>query len=168
MISSLLLILYNSREILYGLYWDYRIFFKILDLIIYFCLLTLWRSFPHKEIGNHACSKWKYFQFFFWFQNPFTSARPGTKDSTASIEYPGWGIFIAVFFTIVSMVPIILWLGYDLYKNPGAWKAGFIKKFTNSVELHPDPVRMDPSRRKTTHEIESEILKEFEQAGLNQ
>lgn len=66
------------------------------------------------------------------------------------------------------MVPIIVWLSHDLYKNPGAWKSGFIKRFTDPAELHPDPVWIDPSRRKTTHEIESEILKEFEQAGLNQ
>ena len=65
-------------------------------------------------------------------------------------------------FTVASMIPIIVWLMRDLIKNPGQWKEGFRNKLTRLVEYHPDPVRIDPSRRKNAQEIEGEIWKEFE------
>jgi len=64
------------------------------------------------------------------------------------------------------MIPIIVWLVRDLIKNPGQWKEGFRKKFTNMIEYHPDPSMMDPSRRKATQVLESEIVKEFEMNNM--
>jgi len=100
--------------------------------------------------------------------DPFSSKHPGTEESTAKVEYPGWGVFIAVFFTIVSMVPIIIWLVKDLVKNPSKWGAAFRKKFTDPIEYHPDPARADPSRRKTINEVQMDILKEFEKAAATE
>ena len=58
------------------------------------------------------------------------------------------------------MVPIIITLVMDAVRNPKTWLNGFKRKFTTLADLHPDPYRMDPSRRKTPEETEMVIVKE--------
>ena len=63
------------------------------------------------------------------------------------------------------MVPIIVYLVISLVKNPRIWLRGFEKKFSSLIELHPDPYRMDSSRRKTPEETEEIIMKEVPFTG---
>jgi len=79
---------------------------------------------------------------------------------TEQVEYPGWAQFIIFIFITATMVPIIVTLLLDLIRNPRGWLNGIKHKFNNIIELHPDPIRMDPSRRKTPEETEMNILKE--------
>jgi len=90
----------------------------------------------------------------------FTSLAPGNNEQIAEVAYPGWAQFIIVIFITITMVPIIIYMVIDLVRNPSKWKEGFKNKLTNVVDLHPDPVRMDPSRRRTPEEMEMVIMKE--------
>ena len=58
------------------------------------------------------------------------------------------------------MIPIIITMVIDAVRNPRAWLDGFKRKFSSLAELHPDPYRMDSSRRKTPEETEMVIMKE--------
>lgn len=83
----------------------------------------------------------------------------GTKKSTAKVPYPGWAQFIIFVFITITMVPIIVYFVKDFIKNPQQWKNGLKKKLTSLVDYHPDPYRIDPSRRKSPEEVEIDILK---------
>ena len=98
--------------------------------------------------------------FAYSLQTNFTSLAPGNNEQVAKVDYPGWAQFIIVVFITITMVPIIVYMLLDFVRNPGKWASGFKNKLTNVVDLHPDPVRMDPSRRKTPEETEMTILKE--------
>lgn len=58
------------------------------------------------------------------------------------------------------MLPIIIFMVKDLIQNPSAWKEGFKNRLTNLHDYHPDPSRVDPSRRKSPEEMEMVIMKE--------
>jgi len=90
----------------------------------------------------------------------FTSLAPGNDNQTAKVNYPPWAQFIIVVFITISMIPILIFLIRDLIRNPSRWVKGFRSKFGTLADLHPDPVRMDPSRRKTPEETEMTIMKE--------
>ena len=78
------------------------------------------------------------------------------------IDYPGWGKFCIVILTSLAMVPIVVWLVMDLARNPRAWLKKVSIKLSNKYEYHPDPVRVDPTRKKDKKDIETVILKELE------
>jgi len=90
----------------------------------------------------------------------FSPLSPGVTGSIVDSTYPGWAQFIIFCFIALPMVPIIVYLVMNLVKNPQKWINGFKTKFTTLANYHPDPSRVDPSRRKSPEETEIAILKE--------
>ena len=60
------------------------------------------------------------------------------------------------------MIPIAVWLIKDFLRNPRKWLTRVSNKLCNKYEYHPDPSRVDPSRRRSPKDIETEILQELE------
>lgn len=68
----------------------------------------------------------------------------------------------------VSFVPIIIFLGLDLFRRPRVWLRGFKKRFLTSwVEYLPDPSMVDKSRRKTNAQMEALIQETLTEAAKN-
>jgi len=94
----------------------------------------------------------------------FSPLAAGVDGSITKVPYPAWAQFIIVVFITCTMLPIVVFLVWDLVKNPTAWLEGFKNKFGNVIEYHPDPIMMDPSRRKSPEEMEIDIMKEDNEA----
>ena len=74
--------------------------------------------------------------------------------------YPGWGIFIGVLFTLVTILPIVVTVLHNLATHPGDWARGFAMRFSNLADYLPDPSLLDSSRRKTMKEVEDYLREE--------
>ena len=74
--------------------------------------------------------------------------------------YPGWAVFFGVLFTLVTMLPIIVTVVYNLATHPGDWGRGFRTRFGTLADYLPDPSLLDSSRRKTMEEVEASLREE--------
>ncbi|XP_012561513.2 sodium-dependent neutral amino acid transporter B(0)AT3 isoform X1 [Hydra vulgaris] len=84
----------------------------------------------------------------------------GVNGSIAQFEYPPWALFIIFIFILSSLVPIFFFIIKDIIEHPSLWLKNIRKKLTNIKEYHPDPYRVDPSRRRTNEEVEATIINE--------
>ena len=91
----------------------------------------------------------------------FSPLAKGTKESIQSVPYPGWGQFLVTIFILISMVPIIVVLVLHAVRNPDKWIRGFKKTFSNPHNFLPDPCMLDPSRKRTSQEVEAAIMEEI-------
>ncbi|XP_066936637.1 sodium-dependent neutral amino acid transporter B(0)AT3-like isoform X1 [Clytia hemisphaerica] len=95
--------------------------------------------------------------------DPLHYQHAGASEWLTKVEYPPWGQFLIVLVVGVSFLPILIYLFLDLYRRPGAWKAGIKKRFfTSWHEYLPDPAMFDASRRKTTYQMEEMVLASLE------
>eukprot|EP00794_Sanderia_malayensis_P007057 gene7057-7849_t len=109
----------------------------------------------------------KYKAYAGCIQNPFSSVRNGTAEWTAQVAYPGWAQFIIAIVVLSCILPIFLWMFAWMFRHRnGTWRTRIYDKLTGGlVEYHPDPARVDPSRRKSMVQMER-IIQE-EDAGAN-
>jgi len=68
------------------------------------------------------------------------------KDDVIDMVYPVWVRVLIGILIVTPILPIIGFLGKDLYYNRKDWARGFKNRLCNRIEYRLDPAYYDPTR----------------------